>query len=342
MLGHWLVATGLGAGLGLAYYFVIEQGLAKEREPALERFRQVLRRQRLAGVDEPSLQQFVTRNSSADWEEYFEDLFGYDALQRARLDLVGDLSGPRRKRFRPLRDRVLAELDRRLDEIRRTRDTAKLRSIEQRALVAGGMSGQEAEAQADQMAAMMVHEAAQWRQAAARYQGATAASQAADPQAAVLAKRARIKAMLAEAKSGTGRKRKTALEQLSGPLDAFLGGHVRLILGTVLLVGCILWMRHNGMFSELSVESVKSAASSAAKSIQEGNPNIGALASQAGVDANQPREPLPYPFGGLVSSFNAGLAGLLLVVSAFFGGWRTSVVAIPLALAIWLLVPGFF
>ncbi len=324
ILGPWLVATLLAVGLGIGYFFVIEQSLAQEREKSLANIRQMLRDQRVSGVDEDMLRRFVAQYSGSNWEEYFEDLFGYDALQKAKIELVGNATGPRRKRFRPWRDALIARIDKRLAEQRKEQDVSKLRTIEQKALVASGMPPAQAAAEADRVSQLLVHEAASWRSAAANYQ----ANQSANPQAAVLAKRARVKALLAEGRSSANRRPPSLLAKLEKPLDTFLGAHVRLIFGALLIVGCVLWIRQNEIFSNVTVESVKSAAGS----LQQGGGNLGDVASQVGFSSGKPREPLSIPIVGIwVSNFNAGIAGLLLVVSVIFGGWRASLVALPLA-----------
>jgi hypothetical protein len=288
----------------------------------------MLRDQRLAGVDELALQRFVAEFGGSDWEEFFEDLFGYEALQRARVESA-ERGGRRHKRFRPWRDTLIAKADRRLDALRRARDATKLRKIEEQALVAGGMSAAQAAAEADRVAHSMVMEAAQWRDAAAHYK----AGEENDPKAAVLAKRARVKAMLAEARSGAGKKPASLSQQLNGPLDMLLGAHVRLILGTLLILGCALWIRQNGVFANLSADTLKAASSA----LQQGTTDFGKLAEQAGVTATAAREPLAVPIvGSMVSNFNAGIAGVLLVASVFLGGWRASLVALPVAAMIWL------
>ncbi len=338
MLGPWLVTSVLAAGLGVGYYLVIEQALAQERAKPLDGVRQWLRRQRVSGVDEAALQRFVANYSGSNWEEYFEDLFGYEAFQRARLELASGYSGPRRKRFRPWRDALIQRLEQRLEVRRKERDADKLRSIEQKSLIASGMPAEKAAEEADRVSQLWVHEATQWRSAAALYQ-ASQAGQASDPQAAVVAKRARVKAMLAEARSGAGRAPRSILDRLQKPLDLFLGAHIRLILGTLLIVGCAMWIRQNGMFSNVTsavtsavnAENFEAARRSLQQSLSDPDAEVAVITN---ID---PIEPLSFPlFGELVSNFNSGIAGLLLVVSVIFGGWRVSLVAIPLAALIWL------
>jgi hypothetical protein len=85
MLGPWLVTSVLAAGLGVGYYLVIEQSLAQEREKSLDGMRNGSpsahgQRRRAA------LRRFIATHSGGNWEEYFEDLFGY-----RRCNVRGDL-----------------------------------------------------------------------------------------------------------------------------------------------------------------------------------------------------------------------------------------------------------
>jgi hypothetical protein len=124
IVAPWLLMTAFGVILGLGYVFTIEQGLVKEREAALQPVQHLLRNERVAGMDEESLQRFIAKYSGSDWEEFFEDLFGYDALRRARMEFVDSSSGPRKKRFRPWRDRIIDRIEARLQLLRRKRDAA--------------------------------------------------------------------------------------------------------------------------------------------------------------------------------------------------------------------------
>lgn len=330
VIGPWLLMVALAVGLGAGYHFVIEQGLAKEREKALEPIQRLLREQRVAGCDEETLKQFVAANSGANWEEYFEDLFGYEELQKARAALIANPQGPRRKRFLPVRDRIVAQLDSKLQAVRKTIDQRNLRQIEENALVAGGVSREAAAEQAEQMSRMLVDEADQWRKEASRYQPGARTT---DPGAAAAAKRARFKAMMAEARKGSGGRRRNLLESLEGPLNLCLGTHVRFLVGALLITGCALWLHKNDFFSNVTIDSVKQVGGA----VVGGNTDVNELASKSGVDMSKTREDLGFPLvGSWVSNFNAGLAGLLLLASVVLGGWRVSLIFLPAAAAIWL------
>ncbi len=330
VIGPWLLLVVLGAGLGAGYHFVIERGLARERETAVQPIRRLLAEQRVAGCDEETLQQFVALHSGSNWEEYFEDLFGYEELQRARSALLVNPQGPRRRRFRPTRDRIVAFLDSRLNAIRRINDQRKLRQIEESALVASGMPKEAAAAQAEQMSRLLVDEADQWRLEASRYHSSTPT---ADPRKAADAKRARFKAMMTEAKKGAGQRRTSLLESLEQPLGLNLGAPARFLAGALLIAGCALWLHNNSFFSNVSIDSMKSVG----EAVVGGNTNMDELASKGGVDVKKPREDLGFPvFGSWVSNFNAGIAGLLLVASVILGGWRASLFVLLAVAAIWL------
>jgi hypothetical protein len=97
--------------------------------------------------------------------------------------------------------------------------------------------------------------------------------------------------------------------------------NLRLILGAVLLVMCLLWMDHNDMFSteklaELLDDLVQRVAGS-----QE--------ASSGGIAALPLTLPgMPSQVANVLGSFNAGLAGLILIFTSIGRGWKFGLCAI--------------
>ena len=74
--------------------------------------------------------------------------------------------------------------------------------------------------------------------------------------------------------------------------------------------------------------------------------DVEAVAGEAGIEAKE-SEPLRFPIiGDWFTGFGPGVAGLLLVISAFFRGWKMSLFLIPAAFIAWvgpaLGVPGSF
>jgi hypothetical protein len=201
-----------------------------------------------------------------------------------------------------------------LQRTREARDRKHLEKIETAALQATGVDPAQARQQAENMAAAMVDHAA-----TARRSPETAGA-AVDPQAAAEAKRARIKAMLAEARSGKFATKPNPMRFVTGPLGFFLGAKLRFFAGCALLTGCLLWLNQHGVFS-----------------VEEGGlAEAGGLGS---VNLIGPSEPLQFPMVGvLFDSFNPGIAGLMLLLATCFRGWKMTLFVLPAA-AIMVLGP---
>jgi hypothetical protein len=142
-----------------------------------------------------------------------------------------------------------------------------------------------------------------------------------DPKIAAAQKRERIKRMLAEARSEAKPRRRTIGEIVAaGPAGFVLSGKVRFLLGCLLLAGCAMWAQQNQL---LSGERLRSVAAEAQQR------NVGGLA-KAGAEFRA--EPLRLPLAGpWFTSFAPGVAGAMLVVLAFFRGWKMSLFALPAA-----------
>src|SRR5262245_1703380 len=106
-----------------------------------------------------------------------------------------------------------------------------------------------------------------------------------------------------------------------------LGDKVRFLLGCLLIAGCALWARQNGLVSQEHLAEVKAAVQT---SVQE--QDASSLAGAAQSIGQQPTTDLAIPLvGRYLSSFNAGVAGLVLVVLGMFRGWKMSLFALPAA-----------
>src|SRR5207237_76802 len=107
---------------------------------------------------------------------------------------------------------------------------------------------------------------------------------------------------------------------------AFLaGGQFRLVVGAGLFILCLLWVKQNQFFDVPELFQTLWAM------VADGT-------TQRWDQLGVPLELWLAPKGGLdlFNSFNPGIAGLILMISAFLGGWRVSLLAWPAALVICL------
>lgn len=328
LLIPWFVMAVLAGGATASCFFAIDETLFRQREVQLEPTRKMFRSLRTTGIDEIKLRKFVAGYCGRDWEEFFEHLFGYSALVTARKELAATPEGSNRKKFRPWRDTLIKRIDDRIMEKRQEKDVSSIRAVEQQALVAGGASAADAAREADRISQQLVHHGAELRASAAAWQP----ERRSGTSATVIDKRARFSAMMAAARDTPMPRSSPIGGRIDQLLNAILGSHIRMILGAALLTGCVMWLNHNHMFSRLNLQEMKSATESAIQSRDVSN-----LANDAVNSLQQPRQPLSWPiFGSWFSSFNAGAAGLLLLISLLFRGWKAGIVFLAVAAVVWL------
>lgn len=151
-LGYWIVFAVLAAGLASGYQWLVERPLRIERTDPISQIQNVLRELRIKGVSEDALQDFVARFSGTHWEEFFEELFGYEAMVLARAKwAAADKVNPRKK-FATWRDSVARWLLEIEEGRKNARDKKQLAKVETQRLKATGVSEADAKKQASEAA----------------------------------------------------------------------------------------------------------------------------------------------------------------------------------------------
>ena len=319
MMWYVLPLLLLGVGLGLAFHFVIDRGITSQRASSIDAIEKMLRDLRLKGVEEDSLRQFIAKYGGDRWEAFFEALFGYEAKMAAREQMARTEQGRRNRKHRAWREPLIRWIDAKHRANRERKERKHLEKIEAANLRAQGMSPAEALRNAQQVAEAMIDDAAETRVAATN-----PGAEQVDPKVARDQKRAKQKAMLEEARSGK-HSQKSAMTTISPILNMVAGPKVRFVIGGLLLAGCILWMRQNGL---ISTDKVIDTAVDLAKDAESAATN---LATDVSSNADTTK-PLQLPVLGTIGMFNSlnpGAAGLILIFSAMFGGWRMSIFMIP-------------
>lgn len=333
-----LVLGGLGVGLGVGYYFLIHKSIQRARVSAVDDSKQLTKTLRLKGMDEPTIQLFFAKYAGDHWEEFFENLFGYPAKIRIRNELAKSELGKRRPRFWAWRDRIHDRLVAQIDALTTEKEKRHLQKIEQAGLQAQGVSATQARQQSLQMADALVDHGDSIRDTYLR-PGATV-----NPEVQRQQQRSKVKAMLAEARSGKYAAAKTPLQRFDPVLNRTFGSFARFLAGCLLVLGCALWARQNGL-----LEAIATTAQNASSAItdrggieaisKEGLVSAGETAQQALAESlSQDSTPLQIPVLGSLFfwNFNALIAGLILLVSSLFFGWRMAVFAFPAAaLTLW-------
>lgn len=318
----WTAMFILAIGLAVAFHFLVDRQLETERKPAVEKLEKLLRSLRIQGLDERAVRQFVCKYSGRDWEEMYEVLFGYEAKLKARDWLRGD-AAQRTNRYAAWREPLILWMDAYQKSRKEARERRLLQAMEAKALESQGVEKAEARAKAAQVADVMVAQAAQIQQQAAAPPVAASSPDAEAPQ--TFFRQLLETAQNPEAAPPAPRRR------LSLPIGrmakGLIGAKFRFVAGAVLFGLFTLWMYQNQFLEGDHFMRTLDAALDA-----------GDLArlDRFGYPLSLPL--LPAAIGEVFHSFNPAIAALLLMISAFFGGWRTSLVIWPAAILI-LLAP---
>lgn len=323
LLGTAISVGMLSCALAAGAYFYFDRKLAAERQPALDEMQALIKSLRIKGYDEQAVRQFVARYSGESWEEFFEALFGYEAKLTARAAWGKDEQGRPRKKFRAWRDVLVRAIDDRLRKASEERDRKLLQELEEKNLQAQGLDLITARRQAQRVAEALVEDAAEMRREVADAQPTVA-----DPKVEAIKKRARIKAMLAEARSGQRESTpRAAARSLLAPIGWFFGPRARFLVGGALLVGCLLWANQNGLLKREHAETIQSAVTQGVES-RSAEQVSESLKANLSVETSPLRLPL---VGDWFTTINPGVAGLVLIFSALFRGVRMTLFALPAA-----------
>ena len=350
-LGLWfplLMAVVFGIAAGAAYYFGSEKLLAKSRKPTIDQAQTILKQLRLRGGDEANIRKVVADCSGTNWEEFYETLFGYDMMRAMRTRLQQNKRLELRI-FRPRRDKFIDQWEQKLADSRRQKDEKILRKAEKAEMVANGISESEAWKRAGAMAASMVDAASETRQTMQDIAAGKLTDQAAD------AKRQRIKQMLTEARTGKVSTRDVRSRSLERIFSQLLGGKFRFACAALMLLASGVWLQTNQKALESYWKQAKTTALSTvdtlknttldSKGLESATQAISTATEQAKTAiVKSELKTWKSVWGGLVSEKNiifVALAGLLVLASVLFHGWRISFAVIPIA-ALMCIAPRFF
>jgi len=315
----FLAGGALAVAAGVSIYHFLDRRIAQARREPLDAVAKLLRRLRQRGADEGDLQMFVAESAGDDWEEFYEDLYGYEAKLQMRKTLHPPGREAVAKKFRPWRDAVIRWLDSRSEAARAERDKRVLATVEREKLRAGGLSAAKARERAEQAAEALVGNAA-----ALRKSHLPGARNAAD-------RRRMIKGMLIAAQS-EGRRRTWWQRQLDAAgrgFDRVLGSTMRGLVGIILLVGCIAWMNQNGLIPwrplippEYGFNDVEEIRQVLPRIPAEHRPLYAEVYMRTKYNVITPLEApgVPMKWTSIFYSYGAGAAGIVLMISSLMGG----------------------
>ncbi|MFN4242503.1 MAG: serine/threonine-protein kinase [Tepidisphaerales bacterium] len=339
-LGPVLAMAVLGVALGVGWCFGVDMPTALARRGVLAELRETLKVLRQRGMDEEAVRLTVARNAGAHWEELHEALFGYEAKLEARQVLRQGEMGKKRKLFAPWRDWIVRWLEKSAEAARAAAAARHLAKVEARRLAKEGKKNAEAEAR--ELAEAMVLRAADAKKAEAKAKAAKAAGRPVEMSIALVRADGSVQDLSSDERARVRRERGFVKRRYGGVVGLLIGPQARLALGLVVLLGFALWLRQNDnlKLSEWAAAG-RAVMSQTADRINEAIGNVsGEDVEGSGARVVVPKDSgrrvplelpmLPKAVTGLWADFGAGVAGLLLLVSAVFSGIRLG----------WFVIPG--
>ena len=306
---HWLVMSIAGVIVGAGIYVFIDKPIKKHRNPLIAKCERLMKRMRVMGMDESTLQIFVAKYSGNHWEEIFEQLFDYEAKRKVRNELSNTVMGRHKPKFRPWVDVMIDAFKRKIDAGDVAQDEVLLQRVEKAGLLEKGITSGEARKQAFQMVDKGAdYRSNMWGKRDDSKNAAIRRQQHLD----------RINNMMREARSGKHRRSYTLMGRLTPWLDGFCGSFFRALLGSCLVVVCLIWANQNSLFQ------------SAPDPLTDVNVNVVEQPLNDATSLDGETVPLAIPLiGVLINSFNPLVAGLLMIASSIFVGWRVTACVLP-------------
>ncbi len=314
LLWIWLLVTVVAIALGAGLYFGLDWMAARQRQATLEDAEALFKQLRLRGTDEEELRHFVCKYGGATWEEFYEDLFGYEEKLKARDWWVRGQKGQARKHYAAWREPIIAAIDRRLQSRRDEIERKKLKQVEQERLIAEGVSAADAKQKAEAAADRLVQCAAEIR----------ADERATVADSAALRRPRKITAIMLEDPADSENyslSRRSPIDMISGILNLVLGPTLRFVVGAALLAGFFFWMEQNGLIAKgREVQGIENALD--LLKAKETKPLAASM--------------VPESLTRLFNGSGAAVAGLLLIISVFLPNWKAAILFPLAAIVAWL------
>jgi eukaryotic-like serine/threonine-protein kinase len=355
----WLAFAVAAAIVSALFHFTIDPLVQRQQMDPVLQAEALLKKMRGRAVPEASLQQFVCKYAGEQWEAFYEALFGFESKLLARdkwgkssaigRSGIGDRGRPR-PRHAAWREPVIAWIDGRQKARREAKERKLLANLEHASLKSKGYSETAAKKKAARVAETLIMKAAEMRADAK----AAAMETAPPPPKPDEQKKPDEKPPEQTATAEAARQRKKMLddealegfEHLSyfqrrygGWAGLFLGPAVRFSLGAVLLTGCILWVKQNKLFNTDAIAAANQDAAAALERMSGDDATHTAAAIAA--ESPNPRKPLelkmvPARATRYFDGWAPGIAGAILVFSAFFSTPSLGLFIVPAALLTFL------
>lgn len=334
-----IIACGLAAG----FVFGLELLRDRQRKIHVDQIQEMLRTMRLRGLDEDALRQFICRYAGDHWEEFYEALFGYEAKIDARRSWGVSLRGKARPKFAAWRDALVAWVDARVAARKQARERRILERIEEKRLKAEGMDLLAARKAAQKQADKMVHKAEMLKQTLAD------ARSESDRRNAATAGPARVTVIRSgslldtddsgeDEQRGDWKRQSQLHRRHGGLLGLVLGPVVRFPVALVLLAVFFLWFhkvnpdfpQNAGTLARQAIDQQQNQLSdSGVANPLERAATPGHTSANVEINRNDVELPgIPHAIRHQLSGYPVGMAGLLLLISCLFRGWKVGLMTI--------------
>jgi MFS family permease len=342
----WLGASVIALLLAFAWQAIVDKGVHDDQHPMVTRAERVLKEMREAGIEEPRVRRAVAEAGGKHWEGFYEAMFGYEAKLDARQTYGIDDKGREKPRFAPWRDPILSWLNERLERRRLKRDQKLLKGLHKNELLAQGIKGDIAERAAQNQARREIGKAAILREQIVEELRRELRREMLDQQQA----REDRRDAEADGDQGPRDRRNKKIKytdedferihesyfkrRFGTPLDMLFGQQLRFAVAAVLLLCFTLWFSQN---QEAIFGLDEVGAAELAEEEQEDAVITAGTGERGPIDASSWWKRIwtagrPVELMGLepqvtkwVSGFRVGVAGLLMVLGAFFYGRLLSV-----------------
>lgn len=322
-LGSLIFLSICVGGLIAAFRHYVERPYLADRDEAVARVKEPLKRLRDAGADEQRLRDALITTAGPGWEPLFGGVFGERALAAERLRALHDPTSPSgegRRWWSGRLERLLSTVV----EIRRDGRLRRLfQEVEEARFEAEGVNQMTARRLSWRVAPALIAAASEWRDEQAALRAGYRSPGAVGPTISQYLRNAieEPDRVLAGREAGPG----PFAQRLDSLTDRIFGRLPRLILGAVLISAFAYWMHTHKVVTAEQIGQAASQIGRAAKTAAENaDPNaLGEVkVDLPAVDASQVAKPLgddwvPGPFRSIFAA-NLGAAGLLLLVSAAF------------------------
>jgi eukaryotic-like serine/threonine-protein kinase len=340
LLWIWLGVAVVATVAGVAFHFIFDAIVDKQRDKPLQDADKLIRELRVKGQDEDQIRGFIAKFSGDHWEAFYEALFGYDSKLWARtLYGIGE-RGKSRAKHAAWRDTAIRFFDNLIEKRKLAREAKLLAKLEAKAMVAKGIKQDVAAKQAKATANKLVSKATYVKETIAKQRIAeTLAPTKAEkkPSAKMLEKLAQadeIKVEGVQAEEGLeGYEHQSYLKRrVGGPLDVIFGKMTRLALAAVVLAMFGLWWNQNyGARAKAEAQAItQTQMKSADQIVKEGGTKIAeAIGAATTGGANKPLAipMVPEWITTAVGSWSGLAAGLILLACVLPEGKRMTIAA---------------